>query len=435
MLPAHSSPGQEFRSAQEMPAKHSSKKNARSDWIYSTRLHVVMYGVLLVATPFLMLRAFLQEAIAALSRLSFTLMGVELPVIPTIALTLLIVFLILYRSRLTLRRILAGVLALLMIALAQQIADYYFGHKFYDLQQNWHYFAYMIFAFMVYRDLAPRRFPLYKILLITYFTALFLSTFDETFQKYMSSRIFDVSDIAKDAWGVFIGMLLISFGGKESNTVLSRGKRFRHPKLEDYATSPRSILVLLFVLSLLLLCISSLLTDFPYWESVIVLTVGAFVLFFFLFHISQYKWGKYSLLSLLAVGLLTQSYFFLKYRKDYIVHEQYGLTVYKGIPIVFFDAMIFPNGTFRLVDKKHEFNYRDRTFFLMKKPDILLIGSGAYGKGGNGFPTKEPDQFVFNKFLERGTQVIILKTPEACQVFNRLKREHKNVLFILHNTC
>ena len=24
---------------------------------------------------------------------------------------------------------------------------------------------------------------------------------------------------------------------------------------------------------------------------------------------------------------------------------------------------------------------------------------------------------------------------EACEFFNRLKREHKNVLFILHNTC
>jgi len=418
-----------------MPAKRTRRSPVRSDWIHSTLLHVVMYSMLLIATPFLMLRAFLQEAIGTLSRLSFTLAGMELPILPTVALALVIALVILYRSRLTLRRILAGVLALLMIALAQQFTDYYFGHKFYDLQQNWHYIAYGIFAFVMYRHLAPRHTPLSKFLLITYFTALSLSTFDEAFQKHMSTRIFDISDIAKDTWGVFTGMLLISFGGKESDALLSRGKRFRHPKLQDYAKSPRSILVSLFVLSLLLVCISSLLTDFPYWKSVILITLGSFVLFFFLFHISQYKWGKYSLLLLLVVGLLTQSYFFLKHRKDYVVHNQYGLTIYKGIPILFFDVMIFPDGAFRLVDKKHDFNYRDRTFFLMKKTDIIVIGSGTYGKGGNGFPTREPTQFVYNLFLERGTQIIILKTPEACQVFNRLKRENKNVILILHSTC
>jgi VanZ family protein len=391
--------------------------------------------MLLVATPFLLLRSFLQEAIGALSRLSFNLAGTKIPIIPTIASTLLIALMILCRSYLTRRRILAGVVALLMVALAQQFTDYYFGHNFYDLQQNWHYIAYGIFAFVMYRHLAPRRTPLSKILLITYFTALSLSTFDEAFQKHMSTRIFDVSDIAKDAWGALTGMLLISLGGKKFDALQSGWKRLRHPKLRGYVENPASLLLLLFVLSLLILSFSSLLTDFPYLKSVILFTLSGFALFFLLFHISQFKWGKYSLLSILVVGLCVQSYFFLRHRGDNIVHNQYGLTIYKGIPIFFFDVMIFPNGAFRLVDKKHDFNYRDRTFFLKQKADILVIGSGAQGKGGNGFPTKAPSQFFYNVFLERGTQIIILKTPEACQIFNRLKRENKNVILILHNTC
>ncbi len=394
-----------------------------------------MYGMLLVATPFLLLQSFLQEAIGILSSSTFPLAGINIPIVPTIALLLLISLVIRYHSRLTRRRILAGAVVVFMVVLAQQITDYYFGHRFYDLQQNWHYIAYSVFAFMVYRDLAPRGLPLFKIVLITYFGALFLSTFDETFQRYMSTRIFDISDIAKDVWGSLLGIVLISLGVKKSEALLARGKRFRHAKLQDYVKSPKSLLLLLFVLGVLLLVFSSLLSDSMYWASIILLTVSGFVLFFLLFHISQYRWGRYSLLSVLLVGLCVQAFFFLRHRGDNIVHNQYGLTVYKGIPIPFFDVMIFSDGMFRLVDKKHDFNARDRMFLLKQKADIVVIASGARGKGGNGFPTKAPSQFFYNQYLQRGTQVIILKTPEACQVFNRLRREHKNVLFILHNTC
>ena len=65
----------------------------------------------------------------------------------------------------------------------------------------------------------------------------------------------------------------------------------------------------------------------------------------------------------------------------------------------------------------------------------IVIGSGADGLGGRGFIKESAHQFIYNPHTQRGTQVIILKTPEACQVFNRLKRERKNVLFVLHNTC
>ena len=97
--------------------------------------------------------------------------------------------------------------------------------------------------------------------------------------------------------------------------------------------------------------------------------------------------------------------------------------------------MIYPDGLPRLVDKKHFFNNQDKKFFLDHEPSILLIGSGWAGKGGKGFNKEDGTYFTFSSLTIKSTQVIILKTQEACKLYNRLRREGKNVLFIIHNTC
>jgi VanZ family protein len=417
-----------------MAAKKSRKSPVVSSWIHSSRLHLILYSFLLVATPFVLLQNFLVEMISKASGSSIELGGLEIPVLPYTVVILLVLLLAIFRSRLTKLRILGGVIAIVMIALAQQVTDYYFGHKFYDLQQNWHYIAYGIFAFMVYRDLAPRNIPTARIILVTFFAALLFSSFDEIFQLHMSSRVFDISDIAKDVWGTLTGTVLLYFIVSQPATIRTNLKRVRQRSFQGYLKNPISVLILLFVLGFLFIFYSSLLTDFPYWYIAAILTVCSFILFFILFHISQYSWGKYGLLAILAIAILIQAYFYVRYRSDDIVNNRYGLTVYKGIPIVYFDVMIFPDGTFRPVDKKHYFYQRDKSFFLEQKTDIILIGSGAYGEGGKGFPD-ETSTFIYNPYTFKGTQVIILKTAEACRLFNRLKKERKNVLFILHNTC
>jgi hypothetical protein len=418
-----------------MSAKRVRRPPVRTAWIHSSRLHVVLYSLLLIATPFILLQNFLVETIGAISSSSFELFGRRIPIVPTAALVLAIVLLIRYRSLLTRVRIAAAVIAVLLIALAQQITDYYFGHNFYDLQQNWHYIAYGIFAFMMYRDLAPRGVALARIMLITYCAALLFSAFDEAFQMKMSSRVFDLSDTAKDVWGTLIGMMVVYLCGEHSGALLEGRRRLRHRRLRDYLDRPFSLLLLMAVFGFLFICFSSLLSDFEYWKHVVLFTIASFLVFFVLFHVSQFRWAKYSLLTVLVLAVVAQSYFFLKYRSDHIIYNRWGLTVYKGIAIPFFDVLIFPDGTFRPVDKKHYFNTRDQAFFLRHEPDILLIGSGADGLGGNGFSEKTPCHFVYNGFTRRPTQIIILRTPEACRAFNRLKREGKNVLFVLHNTC
>lgn len=408
--------------------------NSQTSGIHSTRLHVYMYAMLLIATPFILLRNYLVQGIAYVSSYSIMLSGIELKVVPISAMILALCLLIVYRSYITKIRALSLVIGIAIIGLAQQITDYYFGHNFYDLQQNWHYLAYGIYSYIIYRDLASRRLSLFKIILITYFSAMLLSTFDEIIQVYISSRVFDICDIGKDVAGVYMGMTITYFSGNYSQPFFKDWDNIRHKKIKAYYRHPFTLMLLLFALTFIFLGYGSILSNSQYWFHVIALTVISFAVVFIILHLSQFKTPGYIMLAVFIILIVVQGFYFIKHRGDGITKNEYGLTVYKGIPIPFFDIIIFPNGGFRLVDKKHSFNQRDREFLLRKKTDIILIGSGAYGRGGKGF-NNPAHEFLYNPYTKKATQVIIQKNSEACKTFNRLKRENKNVLFVLHNTC
>lgn len=403
--------------------------------IHSPRLHAVLYSLLLVATPFVLLQNFLVEKISEVSATTVSIGGHDLPVLPLIAIALVAILLIAVRRHLTRLRLAAGVVVVLMIALAQQITDYYFGHHFYDLQQNWHYIAYGLFAYMVYRDLAPRGMPPAKIVLVTYLMALAFSAFDETFQMYMSSRVFDVCDIAKDVWGTLMGIVFIYLVTHDWSQLRTELRKIRQRRVRDYFTHVPSILVLELTFGALFVVIGSLLTDFEYWPYAVLITVSVFALFFFVLHFSQRRAVRQAVITLIIVAVLVQATAFIAYRSDQITYTARGLTVYKGIPLIYFDVLIFPDGTFRPVDKKHYFNYRDQAFLQRQGTDIIIVSSGSQGNGGRGFATDDPVQFAFNPALQRATQIIILPNGQACELFNRLKAEGKSVLFVLHNTC
>jgi len=404
-------------------------------WINSTRVHVVLFVSLVVATPFMMLQVYMQDAVHLLSVLKVELWGLEIVVVPAIAIISIIAALVLFRRYLTKIRLLGALVAFLMIASAQQVADLYLNLKFYDIQQNWHYFAYALFAYILYRDLGPRGVSWDKLIRYAYIIALSASIFDEAFQMEMSNRIFDISDIAKDGWGVLMGLLLICFWVDKSFFLSPEYRRLRHSRLRDYFVQPMSLLLLLMVMTFLLIFYSSLLTELEYWKHIVAFTLLTSAVLLLLVHISQFKWGKMSLIVVLSTLILIQLGSFIKYRDQGITHTQAGLTIYKGIPLPFFDVMFYPDGRIRLVDKKRSFNQTDRLFLLRQESDIVLIGSGPDGEGGEGFPKKADSQFLYNPISKKGTQVIVLKNEEACEVFNRLIREKKNVLFILHNPC
>jgi hypothetical protein len=416
--------------------KHPDRSRAALDHgIQSPRLHLILYSLLLVATPFIMLHAYMQQAIGRLSLAKLPIPGVEVPLVPTAAAFVVTGLYLIFRPRISRRRLFALAVGVVMITMAQRITDYYFGHRFYEIQVNWHYLAYTIFAFMVYRDLRPRGASMARTMLTTFGLAIACSTFDEGFQLALSSRIFDVSDIAKDAWGVTIGITLILLGGEHPELHRDAWRKIRHPNLRGYFTHPASIWILLLAVGVLFLGYASLLTDAQYAGLIAVLVAATFGVFFCVLHLSRRLVWRRVFLAVTIVCAMALGAQFVRHRNEQIVSHRYGLTVYKGIPIPFFDVLVFPEGGFRIVDKKHYFNKRDRDFLNRFKADIIIIGAGYSGAGGRGYPHQKGSGFVFNTATGRGTQVLILNSHEACERFNQLKKQGKNVLFVLHATC
>jgi hypothetical protein len=99
--------------------------------------------------------------------------------------------------------------------------------------------------------------------------------------------------------------------------------------------------------------------------------------------------------------------------------------------------MIYPSGTFRLVDKKTGFKGGDFITFFSQGADILLIASGRKGEGGQGFQGGrfwEYPYFIFNTVTKKPMQVVILKNEIAFKEYNRLIKQNKKVLLVVHNS-
>ncbi|MBP6875319.1 MAG: VanZ family protein [Candidatus Eisenbacteria bacterium] len=412
------------------------KTNASSiEWIHSTRLHAVLYSFLLVFTPFILLQNYLVDIVASISTSRMSLGGWNLPIVPVVAAVALLAIVIWQRKRITRRVLLAAAIILLMNALSQQMSDYYFGQNFYDLLQNWHYLAYALFGPMVYRDLDPRGVRFSRILWIIFFCALGLSTFDESFQRYMSSRVFDLSDTAKDVWGCLMGLVAIALCSRHARELrLDLKSLVRMPRLQTL-DHPLVALVLMACFTLIFLSCASLMSDAQYAPLVALFSIGLSALALGLYLLLLRKPGRIAIGALALIAVCALGYSALHYRGQEIVSHRNGLTVYRGMPLLFFDALIFPDGHFRLVDRKHSFTSRDQKRLLRQKSDIIVVGTGRKGLGGQGFPEPSMVQFLHNPYSGGVTQVIIQRTADACLTFNRLKKEGKRVAFVIHNTC
>ena len=401
---------------------------------YSPLINLIMFASLLVATPFLMLQNYLQTFVGELSLSNFEFLGIVIPYVVILALIILITLIIINLKHFSRFRIISVLITLLLMIIGQKLSDFYFNQKFYELQHNWHYFAYGLFSYIAYRYFKSKNKSDARIILLTFISTILISTFDEFIQIHISSRIFDIGDIGKDMLGVVIGMFFINFVINKGE-IIKQTWKIREKKIKDYFNNPFSILFLETIFTLILLSVSSQLTNIEYLGYSIFISVVLFLILFFIFHLSQKHIFKRIFICILIIYILVQGFFIVKYHKEGIIHNSYGITVYKGIPLPFLDIMIFESGFFRFVDKKHDFNTRDKNTIFHYSNSILLIGSGKDGSGGNGFPEKLKPQFVFNTIKFKPLQIIILKTPEACKKYNQLKKEGYNVLFIIHNTC
>ncbi|MCD4772239.1 MAG: VanZ family protein [Bacteroidales bacterium] len=406
--------------------------NNKLKFLFQPKTHWFLYILLLILTPFLLLQNYLQSFIGQMSVQAFEVFNINFPYTVAIALIIVIALIIFLWKKFTSIRLIGWGVILLLFWIGQKSTDYYFNHDFYELQYNWHYFAYGIFAYLNYRRLSVKKVSPQKLILNIYIYAICISTFDEAIQIPLSNRIFDLGDIAKDLWGTIIGLVFIFFI-LENGKILKNGWKIRQKKTKDYIQNPLSLFLLEIVFAYILMFISSILTDTKYLFPAIFISILIFLLFFFIFHLSQKKLYRYIFLTLFISLIGVQGIYFFKYKNQNIIYNNNRLLIYKGIPIYYFDLLIHPDGMFRLVDKKETFNKRDLQKFMNLSENILIIGSGENNTGGRGFPKDTESQFIYNNITNSGLQIIKLENKEACKKFNQLRDEGKKPTLILHN--
>ena len=76
----------------------------------------------------------------------------------------------------------------------------------------------------------------------------------------------------------------------------------------------------------------------------------------------------------------------------------------------------------------HHVTIKDIFEIVNNKPEIFIIGKGAYGAVS---VDKEVVDYLKNKKID----VIIYKTADACKKFNELKEKGKKVFGLFHLTC
>lgn len=391
------------------------------------KLNLRLYGLLLVITPFLLLQNYLQDAMGKLSRLEVS--GFPIFVIFVIIALLLAAY-ILYRNY-THIRLWGMLIVIFLFWVGYNTSDYYFNHHFYDIQHNWHYFAYGIFSWLAWSHYSSKGNTIERIILYTFLMAIFLSLMDEIIQVFISNRIFDLSDVGKDLWGCMIGQIFIQvviFNMKHLSF-----DSFWQKGMKKWVSHGTYLLSIQLIFAWVFLNVASILTDDKYAGQVVFITLIIFLFLAFLFQAARKKPGRYVVIGIMAILILypvirlTTSEAKVKYLESNIV-------IYKGVPVPYFDVMIYPNGMMRPVDKKTGFNSRDKNKINEIGADILILGTGSKNIGGKGYQDQLRVEMQFNPIKKKMYQIIKLPNKEACKEYNRLKKQGKKILMIIHNS-
>lgn len=397
----------------------------------NAKINLVLYCILLVVTPFLMLQNYLQDAIGMLSRFSFPIGKYDCPFILLFAILLSIPGIIYLIKNYSHKRLLGIAIVTTLLTIAYNTSDYYYNHNFYDLQHNWHYIAYGLFSYLAWRYFSSKKLNAGKIILRTFIIAFAMSLFDEITQVYISDRVFDLSDVAKDLWGCITGMSFINFVVFEFKFV--DFKKFWPRNKAHFSEFPAWILSVEFIFVIVFLNVSSVLSDAIYVKQVIFITVIVFAIVFLIFRLLSGKTSRKITIGvttfIIALVILT-----LSFSESKVKIGNENLFYYKRIPLVYFDFMIYPNGTIRPVDKKTHFNMRDQQKINSIGPDILILATGSEDQGGKGYHDQKKVEIKYNSDKNKVYQIIKLPNKEAFKLYNRLIKEKKLVLMIVHNS-
>ncbi|WP_347839979.1 VanZ family protein [uncultured Draconibacterium sp.] len=396
-----------------------------------SKLNLHLYSLLLVITPFLLLQNYLQDAIGELSRLTISIFNFEIKMMLVLVAVVSIVLIYLIIKNLSPGRVFGVLFVGLLLFVGYNTSDFYFNHHFYDIQHNWHYFAYAIFSLLAWKYYFHQTHSAEKTILRTFLLALILSLCDEVIQVFISSRVFDLSDVAKDLWGCMIGQFVIHFILFDMKYLTF--KKFWQRGIKNWIRNGLFLLTLELFFAWIFLNVSSILSNAIYVLPVILITFVVFFAVAFVFQlVGNLRYRKLTL-GVIGCGFLIVFFTFLFSEPD-LASKHKNLVVYKNIPILYFDVMIFPDGMVRPVDKKVAFNSRDKQKINSIGADIVILGTGSKGKGGKGYQDQVPVEMCYNHEKNKVYQLIKLPNEEACVLFNRLKQENKEVLMIMHNS-
>lgn len=111
-------------------------------------------------------------------------------------------------------------------------------------------------------------------------------------------------------------------------------------------------------------------------------------------------------------------------------YHQYGLTVYRSLPIPGYDLLVFADGSWsRRAGKSHLLTADEYRAFLAANggaaPDAVIVGLGYSSQ-----VTVAPEILT-----SPGPRIEVLPTPEAIKRFNELRRSGLRVAAIIHSTC
>ena len=251
---------------------------------------------------------------------------------------------------------------------------------------------------------------------------------------FVNGRVFDLNDIAKDGWGAVVGLVVHLWIVHEGRTLGPEPLRPR--RLADLLASTRAAFVLTLVFALLLLLVSSLLSDPGYLGWAMAVVAGLYVVFVAALRASSWRAGRWAVATLAALLVVGLGAARAAWPSDQTVRVERGLTLIRGFPVPLFDVLLLPGGGWRPMDKRHHFNPDDRRFLLSRRADVLVLATGFDGSGGGGFapPGARVSHFKYNPYTERPLQVIAMPTPDAIDVYNRLRREGKDqILLVVHH--
>jgi len=393
-------------------------------------LPVIAYSVFLLLYP--TLYCFIRPAVQA----GFKMVMPIMPVTFLAGICVLAMLIFSKRKQLVPVQIKAALVVACCVLPVWHMCDFYMPRSVAAYSRNsWHYFAYGVYTYLLYRYFTAKKVPLFLTISKTYSISLGIAIIDELLQKFnvFKSRVFDMNDIAKAGWGVLVAFIIILFIVEKAERIKTHGYKRQYAHFRGYTKHPFSLLVLLFVFNFLFLLFSSLLSSLRYFYFVILFTLIGFGMLFMLMHLLQYKKAKHIMQIIVLILIVSQAFSFICFHNEQIMFNSWGLTVYKGIPIAMFDILIYPSGAFRLVDKKRYFNESDRKFLFSVDCDTIIIGSGNTGFGGRGFKEIIEKQKNGAAVLP---EVIIKRTPQACELYNKLKKQgKKKVLFVIRNSC